>query len=302
MDLNGGKALCAGILFVVALAGAALSLFAASFSAKIVRVCNAGAGGILLAVTLVHMLSENSEELEQPGVKIAEFFTGNKSAEAFPLGFALAGLGFLAILSVEVFLPGREPDESRAVNDEGRSSGYHRHQRESSEEDFDSDSEAGSDVAEIIVLPSEKSCAAGLSALIGLCVHSFINGAATGAAGDVSDLFQMFVAIIAHKLFACFSAGSLLLHSVSMRAWWALMVLLGSMTPLGIALGALLTTSFEGPRAAGLVCVAAGSLLCVAVYDMLMPSLILGKGQWKRRSFLAALLGFCIMSLLAIWS
>ena len=72
--------------------------------------------------------------------------------------------------------------------------------------------------------------------------------------------------------------------------------------PLGIALGTYLESSFEGAGAAALVCFAAGSLLCVAVYDMLMASLILGKGHWKRRSFLASLFGFATMSLLAVWS
>lgn len=291
MQLTTVKAVSAGILFVVALTGAALSKFAASFSPKIVRVSNALAGGILLAVTLVHMLADASSQMEKPGVAIAVFLTGDKSAEAFPLGYALFGIGFLTILSVEVFFPGQEhvcshDDDSHAVIEES-----------------DSESETDADrPQDLVVLPATKSCTAGMSAVLGLCLHSFIAGTATGAADDMSEFSEMFIAIIAHKLFAAFSVGSLLLETVSARAWWTLLILLSLMTPLGIGLGTFLASSFEGPSAAGLICFAAGSLLCVAVYDMLMPSLILGKAHWKRRSFLASLFGFCIMSLLAIWS
>lgn len=51
------------------------------------------------------------------------------------------------------------------------------------------------------------------------------------------------------------------------------------MTPLGILLGHLVASSLEGPRSAALQCFAAGSLLSVAVYDMLLPALILGQVQ-----------------------
>jgi len=284
------KAVSAGALFIVALSGAALSKCVANFSPKIVRVSNALAGGILLAVTLVHMLADASDQMEEPGVAIAVFLSGDKSAEAFPLGYALLGIGFLTILSVEVFLPGK-----------GHGHGHESHESHVREEDSDSESESDADERPRVVLPA-KSCTAGMSAVLGLCLHSLIEGTASGAADDMSEFSEMFIAIIAHKLFAAFSAGSLLLDTVSVRAWWTLLILLSLMTPLGIGLGTFLAASFEGAGAAALICFAAGSLLCVAVYDMLMPSLILGKGNWKRRSFLASLFGFCTMSLLAVWS
>ena len=174
----------AGVLFIVALSGAALSKFAASFSPKIVRVSNALAGGILLAVTLVHMLADASDQMEEPGVAIAVFLSGDKSAEAFPLGYALLGIGFLTILSVEVFLPEKE-SEAHVMEDSG------------------SENESNADEQPRAVLPG-KSLTAGTSALVGLCVHSFIAGTATGAADDMSEFSEMFIAIIAHKLFAAF--------------------------------------------------------------------------------------------------
>eukprot|EP00434_Breviolum_minutum_P034968 symbB.v1.2.030951.t1/scaffold3543.1/size54354/2 len=280
------KLICGGVLFLVAMLGAVLSKYASSFSPKIVRVCNAFPGGILLAVTLVHMLADSSEDLETPGVAVAAFFTGDKNHEAFPLAFSIVGLGFLTILSVEVFLPGGHDGEHSGI-----------------EGDSDSETESETpdlEAAKAPVLP--KSCAAGLSALLGLCLHSLNEGTATGAAQDVSEFSNLFIAIIAHKMFAVFSAGTLILNSVSVRAWWTLMTILCAMTPVGIAIGMIVQSRVHGAWAAGIDCFAAGTLLCVAVYDMLMPSLVIGKGEWKRRSFIAALFGFCSMSLLAIWS
>lgn len=286
------KLICGGVLFLVAMLGAVLSKYASSFSPKIARVCNAFAGGILLAVTLVHMLADSSKDLETPGVAVAAFFTGDKNHEAFPLAFSIVGLGFLTILSVEVFLPGGHDGEHSGI-----------------EEDSDSETES-SETPDLeaakapVTLP--KSCAAGLSALLGLCLHSLIEGTATGAGKDMSEFSEMFIAIIAHKMFAVFSAGTLILDSVSVRAWWTLMTILCAMTPVGIAIAMVVRSRVHGAWAAGIDCFAAGTLLCVAVYDMLMPklmpSLVMGKGEWKRRSFIAALFGFCSMSLLAIWS
>jgi len=281
------KLLCGGVLFLVAMLGAVLSKYASSFSPKIVRVCNAFAGGILLAVTLVHMLADSSEDLETPGVAVAAFFTGDKNHEAFPLAFTICGLGFLTILSVEVFLPGAHDGESFVIEEDSDS------ETESETPDLEASAKAP-------LLP--KSCAAGLSALLGLCLHSLIEGTATGAAEDMSEFSEMFIAIIAHKMFAVFSAGTLILDSVSVRAWWTFLTILCAMTPVGIAIGMTVQSRVHGAWAAGIDCFAAGTLLCVAVYDMLMPSLVVGKGEWKRRSFVAALVGFCSMSLLAIWS
>lgn len=64
MDLDSYKAISAVLLFLVALGGSVLSRYASGFSPKLVRVCNAAAGGILVAVTLVHMLAESSEDME----------------------------------------------------------------------------------------------------------------------------------------------------------------------------------------------------------------------------------------------
>ena len=71
MELNVYKALSALLLFLVAFLGACLAGCAARLSPRLVRLSNAAAGGVLLAVTLVHMLSESGEQLEGPGREIS---------------------------------------------------------------------------------------------------------------------------------------------------------------------------------------------------------------------------------------
>ena len=70
------KIIGALILAAVALGGACLARWSAQFPTKVVRLCNAGAGGVLLAVVLVHMLSDNAETLQPVGEKIGQFLGG----------------------------------------------------------------------------------------------------------------------------------------------------------------------------------------------------------------------------------
>ena len=123
MDLDSFKLLSAILLFLVALGGCLLARKASSCSLKLIQLCNAAAGGILVAVTLVHMLAESAEGLEAPGKAISSLLSDpDADAEAFPLGFALCGLGFLTIVSVEVFLPGTAKQEQGSL-EEGNSDG-----------------------------------------------------------------------------------------------------------------------------------------------------------------------------------
>ncbi|CAK9095460.1 Zinc transporter 11 (ZRT/IRT-like protein 11) [Durusdinium trenchii] len=283
------KLISAAMIFAVALIGSALSRITSNLAPKVVRVINAGAGGILLAVTLVHMLSDNSGELDTAGTSIFKFFTGTEDG-SFPLGFALYGLGFLANVSVAVFWP----DKSEEFEDQ-------EHGFLSTWED-DSSFDSGSPGPDTMEVSHQQSCASGLSALFGLCLHSLVAGTAAGAAEGMGSFGPTVVAILMHKGFAAFSVGSLMMPSVTTRCWWLSMVTLALMAPVGIILGMQLMQDFSGPISAGLICFAAGCLLAIATYDMLMPALLLGKVTWRRRSFMVALLGFCIMSLLAIWS
>ncbi|CAE7829628.1 slc39a1 [Symbiodinium sp. CCMP2592] len=271
------------ILGIVALGGSILAKYTASLSTKLMRVCNAGAGGVLLAVVLVHMLSESSEGLTSAGESIYEFFKPG-GGDSFPLGFALCGLGFLANLSMEVFIPDKHDYEGH------------------SEEESESDSSNSEMAHAHIKVDHRQSCIGGFAALLGLYLHSLIEGTAAGAQPDVANFDSTFIAIIAHKGFATFSAGSLMLGAVSNPTWWILMVLLAVMTPVGVLIGMKLEESFEGPVASGLVCFTSGCLLCIAVYDMLMPAFLTGNSQWRRRSFFVAVICFSLMSLLAIWS
>ena len=76
---------------------------------------------------------------------------------------------------------------------------------------------------EKLSVTSLKSLAAGFCGVLGLALHSMIEGTATGAAHDTKLLAQMFLAIVCHKLFAVFSAGTLLKPTLGVRAWWAFM-------------------------------------------------------------------------------
>ena len=102
-----------------------------------------------------------------------------------------------------------------------------------SEEESESESHSEMEHAHIKV-DHRQSCIGGFAALLGLYLHSLIEGTAAGAQPDVANFDSTFIAIIAHKGFAAFSAGSLMLGAVSNPTWWILMVILALMTPVGV--------------------------------------------------------------------
>ena len=98
-DPDSYKLLSAILLFLVALGGALLPRKASKLSLAAVRLCNAAAGGVLVAVALVHLLAESVWALETPGRALSTLLSG-PDAKEFPLGFAICGLGFLTGASV----------------------------------------------------------------------------------------------------------------------------------------------------------------------------------------------------------
>ena len=102
-----------------------------------------------------------------------------------------------------------------------------------SEEESESESHSEMEHAHIKV-DHRQSCIGGFAALLGLYLHSLIEATAAGAQSDVANFDATFIAIIAHKGFATFSAGSLMLGAVSISTWWILMVLLAVMGPVGV--------------------------------------------------------------------
>uniref|UniRef100_A0A7S1SMW3 Uncharacterized protein n=1 Tax=Tetraselmis chuii TaxID=63592 RepID=A0A7S1SMW3_9CHLO len=105
---------------------------------------------------------------------------------------------------------------------------------------------------------------------VGLALHSCIEGAAIGAQQSESDVLHVAVAVMAHKGLTAYAVGSSLLISRATPMQYASYLALFTMsTPVGILIGALLSTSLNGLWAVGMSAVASGTFMYSAVVEVL---------------------------------
>lgn len=303
-------------LFLLSLGGGLSSKLVSSLSPKWMDLANAVAGGVVVSVALVHMLGEASEGLDDWSLSLGALFAGggegepagNETAPAdparrlhgdeeppmLPLGNMLLFAGFFLILFVEQFFGGhahavnREPDAGGAC-----ASGEYA----SSDDESDSDEASGGPKRDKVEVVHRSEVVTACSVLSGIFLHSFLEGIAAGVAASLVILG----AIMVHKFFAAFAVGSALLPAVEPRWWWIGNVLFALSGTVGIFLGEGLAEALEGPATDALICLAAGSLLCVGVTDMIMPG-ISGGGQWGKRKVIASFLAALIVAFAGLWA
>jgi len=286
---------------VVKLVSALVLFFVASFGGLVsIRVQNSGsptqmhlayafAAGVLVAVAVVHMLAEASEELAGWGLSFSKFFGGGD--EAFPVGFLLFVLGFAAIITIEALL-------------------HHKLGHSHDQEDGGSNREPlgvapiEQNVSLVSALGQEGQVnAGGWAALAGLSLHSVVEGLAAGSVVDAEDSFAVLLAIACHKGFAAFAlaAANMPLYRGGKRVlWYSLVIWFALSGSLGIILGMVASANLEGPKAAAITCFAAGTLLSVGINELLMPAI--NKPQLLYAKLILFLVGLSSMSLLAVWA
>jgi len=277
---------------------AALGMLGAS-SVQIVKgiytglllICNAIAGGVLITVSTMHMLSENAEKLEGWGLAVTSFFKpacrgGSEDCEAFPLGNALFVVGMLLIIGME------------------RCFGHTHLDGHTSSEDFTEDSadereddKKLNEPVKASTLSSVGTSVAGIGAVMGVSVHSFVESVAMGSTDKVGDFTSLLFAVALHKGFTSFSVGSALKDSPS---WWVGAFCYSIVSPSGIICGVLLM-QLPGLFAAAAQCLAAGTLMSIGLTDLLLPTLNPEVTNRGGLHLMAACLSATAMSLLAVW-
>jgi len=274
------------VLFALALMGSACVKCIASISSRLLLLANAVSGGLLIAVALVHMLSENSEGLEAWG-KAVNANLGGDAEEAFPLGFMLLGLGFFLIIALELLLGGHDHEE--------KGHGYDEEEEPSSGDSSDSDHEAAT--------KSKGSIVGGLGTLVGITFHSFIESTAMGSTEEESAFATLIVAVLFHKGATGFAVGNSLraVNADNPALWWVFVVIFAASAPVGIAVGASIGEELEGESAAALQCVAGGTLLAIGITEMLLPALS-GSEVHKKSRLFGAIAAFAAMSFVAVWA
>jgi zinc and cadmium transporter len=134
----------------------------------------------------------------------------------------------------------------------------------------------------------------GMSAFVGISLHSFMDGVALGASmSDARLSLLVFLAILVHEIPCGFSLGSLLLLGQHPRGRViALILLYAVMTPLGAILTWLLSLNLPVTTVGWALGFSAGNFLFVATADLL-PQLHLHERE-NRRQIVWLLMGLGI--------
>lgn len=136
---------------------------------------------------------------------------------------------------------------------------------------------------------------------VALTFHSLLEGAALGAQQNIGNTLHIFIAIQAHKGLAAYALGSSIVDSAAdTRQFWSVICMFSFATPVGIGLGYVLSNVAASNGAAAISSLASGTFLYVAFMEVLPRELANSSHRVSKMGML--LLGFGLMSMLAIWT
>ena len=153
-------------------------------------------------------------------------------------------------------------------------------------------------------VPSGNSKLLPLTAVAMLSIHSLLMGAAFGVSTSVALTMVIFIAVLAHKGSASFALGLELGRSTfSKRAAWRLFLIFVLMFPLGALVGQALSTASEAHPLieASISAIAAGTFLFFGTLHGLASTPMINR-CCNQREFIAAVGGFAVMAVVAIWT
>ena len=152
--------------------------------------------------------------------------------------------------------------------------------------------------------PSGNSKLLPLTAVAMLSIHSLLMGAAFGVSSSVALTVVIFIAVLAHKGSASFALGLELGRSeFSKRSAWRLFQVFVVMFPLGVLVGQALSTASDAHPLveASISAAAAGTFLFFGTLHGLASTPMINR-CCNQREFVAAVGGFAVMAVVAIWT
>lgn len=134
-----------------------------------------------------------------------------------------------------------------------------------------------------------------------LCIHSILEGMALGAQSSMRSTEDIMIAIAAHKGLAAYALGASIVESkASAQRYWTVIGLFSMATPVGIFLGYILSEASKSRGGAAMSALASGTFLYVALMEVIPKELADGQHRLMKMSMF--LLGYSLMSLLAVWA
>ncbi len=231
------------------------------------------ATGVFLGAALIHLIPDAIDAFHQQKPNID-----------YPVVMLIVGSVFLLFLLIE------------------HSFAYYNHNRYHSNINLDSQ-EIHIDKTTKNTLSKTNTLILACSTTLALTLHSFFAGAGLGLATSSGIATIMLIAILSHKTVASL-ALTIELYKTKAKTWVKifLFVIFAAATPLGLILGYTIKLNFDNQLIMPiLIAISAGTFLFLGTLHGLSKS-VLGSKCCKVWNFLWVIVGFSIMSLVAIWT
>ncbi|KAJ3433351.1 zinc transporter zip1 [Anaeramoeba flamelloides] len=299
------------LAFALGLIGGLLPIKLHQYSPFKVQIGEAMAGGIFLGGGLVHMLSDSQYGMFEKKIQ-------------FPFPAVLCGVGFYFTIFLEVILTPKllkmvakkESKKGTKLNQESslESSTESSSQNEIINEDkHDATNERkvlvsdtkgeetlGHHHNQISEYLNSKTSSKALPIILvtALCFHAVLEGLALGACRQVNESISITIAELAHKPFASFAIGAATYRAYSPKLLVIFIFLFSLGSPLGIFLGMLAATFGSSMVSLVIISLAAGTFLFAGTLEA--KEVLNGDRDWIK--YIVTLMGFALMSIVAIWN
>lgn len=161
----------------------------------------------------------------------------------------------------------------------------------------DGDEEAGQPEEEHVRVPFYTAILLTLS----LCLHSILEGLALGTEEDIEGSINIAVAILAHKGLAAYALGACVIDSkVTTQMFWLILTTFSVASPIGVMVGYAISEYSDSVTSSCLSALASGTFLYVALMEVI-PNELKTKA-YKLEKLASLMLGFGLMSMIAIWA
>ncbi|XWS53101.1 hypothetical protein CRYUN_Cryun11dG0128800 [Craigia yunnanensis] len=246
------------------------------------------AGGVFLATSLIHFLSDSNETF------------GDLTTKTYPFAFMLASMGYLLTMlgdCIIIYVTSSGEREVRVQVEEGRTV------------DEEHSKDVGMDANPVFL--STTSLGDTVLLILALCFHSVFEGIAIGVAGTKADAWRNLWTISLHKIFAAIAMGIALLKMLPKRPLLltcAYSFAFAISSPIGVGIGIAIDATTQGDVADWIYAISMGLACGVFIYVAINHLIAKGfKPQTKcyfntpSFKFLAVLLGVAVIAVVMIW-
>ncbi|KAK8296022.1 hypothetical protein V6Z12_D05G099200 [Gossypium hirsutum] len=249
------------------------------------------AGGVFLATSLIHFLSDSNETF------------GDLTTKTYPFAFMLASVGYLLTMLGDCIIVSVTSSSKREVRvqvqvEEGRTA------------DDEHSKDVGMDSNNPVFFKT-TSFGDTLLLILALCFHSIFEGIAIGVAGTKGDAWKNLWTISLHKIFAAIAMGIALLRMIPKRPFLltcGYSFAFAVSSPIGVGIGIAIDATTQGHVADWIYAISMGLACGVFIYVAINHLIAKGfKPQAKcyfdtpSFKFLAVLLGVAVIAVVMIW-